>query len=304
MRKRIDIDKASIYSIVINAIQIVAVLSIALLVLFTDIEQRSVVFVEFIICLAAALVIWGAVVDIGQALDARRVNEQQTMLEEAYGQLESLNVTLRAQRHDFMNHLQVVSSLIEMGEYHEAEDYIERIYGDIQSVSSALRTANPAVNALLKVKLGESKKRGIAMELVIHSKWDQLPIQGWEMCRVLGNLIDNSLDALSGTEEARVCVTLGEDLRMYHFRIENNGPEVPEGIRESIFQPGITTKGTGRGMGLSIVRRIITENGGDIILDSTPERTAFQGHLPRREETIAAKEEKSPAEAEQVAHVR
>lgn len=288
MRRKINIKKASLYSVVLNAIQIVAVLAIALLVLLTDIEERSVIFVEFIICLASVLVIWGAVVDINQAIDARRINEQSNILEEAYGQLEALNVTLRAQRHDFMNHLQVVSSLIEMKEYTEAENYIERIYGDIHAVSKVLRTGNPAVNALIKVKMGESQKRGIAMELHIHSKWDRLPIQGWEMCRVLGNLIDNSLDALAETPEARLTITLGEDLRQYFFLVENNGPEVPEHIRESIFQPGSTTKGEGRGMGLSIVRRIITDKGGTVLLESTPEKTVFSGWIPRGEDAAAA----------------
>lgn len=288
IRKKINIDKASQYSIVLNAIQIIAVLAIALLVLITDIEERSVFFVEFIICLAALLAIWGAVVDISQAMDARRINEQSNILEEAYGQLEALNGTLRAQRHDFMNHLQVVSSLIEMKEYNEAENYIERVYGDIQAVSKVLRTGNPAVNALIKVKMGESQKRAVAMELRIHSKWDKLPIQGWEMCRVLGNLIDNALDALSDTPDARLTVTLGEDLRRYFFLVENNGPEVPENIRSSIFQPGCTTKGDGRGMGLAIVLRIITEKGGAVSLESVPGRTVFSGWIPREEEMASA----------------
>lgn len=280
MRNRFNIDKAAVYSIVINGIQIAAVIAIALLVLLTDIEKNSVIFVEFIICVAAALIIWGAVVDIQQALSAKHINEQSLMLEEAYGQLESLNVSLRAQRHDFMNHLQVVSSLIEMEEYHEAADYIDRVYGDIQSVSTALRTSNPAVNALLKVKLGESQKRGVFMDLHVHSKWNGLPIQGWEMCRVLGNLIDNALDALVGTEEPRLTIHIGEDARGFTFAVENNGPEVPEEIRAKVFISGFTTKGAERGMGLAIVRKILRDNGGDITLQTSKERTVFEGFIP------------------------
>ncbi len=284
MRRRIDIDKAAIYSIVINGVQIAAIVAIALLVLLTDLEKNSVMFVEFIICLAAALVIWGAVVDIQQALTARRVNEQTTMLEEAYGQLEALNTTLRAQRHDFMNHLQVVGSLIEMSEYQEASEYIDRVYGDIQLVSSALKTGNPAVNALLKVKLSESQKRGVFMELHVQSKWDALPVQGWEMCRVLGNLIDNALDALKDTPGPRLLVELGETPGRYTFSVENNGPEVPEEFRSRIFLSGFTTKGSKeRGMGLSIVRSILQESGGGIDLSSNAARTVFTGWLPRAE---------------------
>lgn len=281
MRKEIDIDKAVVYSIIINIVQIIAVVFIALLVLMTDIEKRSTIFVEFIVCLAAALVIWGAVIDISQARSTRRVNEQTLMLEEAYGQLEALNITLRAQRHDFMNHLQVVGSLIEMQEYEETLRYIERIYGDIESVSSALKTGNPAVNALLRVKLGESQKRGVYMDLHAYSKWDDLPIQGWQMCRVLGNLIDNALDALTETPEPRLTLTLHEDANNYRFTVENNGPEIHKSLRESIFLPGYTTKGGERGMGLCIARRILRDNGGDVMLESNAERTVFHGWLPR-----------------------
>lgn len=282
MRRRVDIEKASVYSIVINGIQIAAIVAIALIVLFTDAEMRSVVFVEFIICLAAALVIWGAVVDIQQALSARYVNEQTMMLEEANGQLEALITTMRAQRHDFMNHLQVVGSLIEMGDYQDAADYIHRVYGDIQSLSSTLKTGNPAVNALLKVKLAESQRRGVYMELHVLSKWDALPVPGWEMCRVLGNLIDNALDALQVAPEPRLCVSLAETPASYTFRVENNGPEVPSEMRAKIFLSGFSTKGAERGMGLSIVRTILQGAGGGIELTTSPAQTAFCGWLPRK----------------------
>lgn len=281
MRTEVNINKASIYSIIINGIQIIAIIAVALLVLLTDLEQSSVLFVEFIVCIAAGLVVWGAVVDIQQALSARRIRDQADMLEEAYGQLMALNITLRAQRHDFMNHLQVVSGLIEMEEYSEAATYIERVYGDILSVSSTLQTANPAVNALLKVKLGESQKRGVFMDLHIQASWSDLSIPGWEMCRVLGNLIDNGLDALESVAEPRLTVTLTEDASNCSFCVENNGPPVPEEIRGVLFQSGFTTKGTGRGMGLSIVHQILVQNGGGITMETDETRTQFSGWLPR-----------------------
>jgi len=283
MVKRFDINKAAKYSIVINAIQICVILAIALAVLVFGVEHRSVLYMEFILCLATALVVWGSVVDIQQALSARRVHEQTKMLEEACGQLEALNMTLRAQRHDFMNHLQVVGSLVEMKEYGAAEEYIHRVYGDIQAVSSTLKTRVPAVNALLRVKIEESQKRGVFLDLHVYALWDGLPLQGWEMCRVLGNLIDNALDALAGVPEPRLTVMLGEDESLGHFTfaVENNGPEVPEDIREKLFLAGFTTKGRERGMGLFIVRKILRENGGDIVMETGREKTAFTGWLPR-----------------------
>ena len=282
MRRTIDIKKAARYAIILNAVQIAAAVAIALLVLLTDVEARaSWRYIAALVCVSALLVICGAIVDIGNALSADRIKQQSEMLEEAYAQLESLNGALRAQRHDFRNHLQVIGGLLEMGESDEAAKYIDRVYGSVGALSAQLRTASPAVNALLRVKTAEAQKRGVAMDVIVHSAWEGLPAQGWEMCRVLGNLIDNAMDALKDTPSPRVTVTLGEELRALIFSVENNGPEIPMEIREKIFQPGFTTKGGERGQGLAIVREIIAGYGGELTLESDENHTAFCGRLPR-----------------------
>lgn len=282
MRRTIDIKKAARYAIILNAVQIAAAVAIALLVLLTDVEARaSWRYIAALVCVSALLVICGAIVDIGNALSADRIKQQSEMLEEAYAQLESLNGALRAQRHDFRNHLQVIGGLLEMGESDEAAKYIDRVYGSVGALSAQLRTASPAVNALLRVKTAEAQKRGVAMDVIVRSAWEGMPAQGWEMCRVLGNLIDNAMDALKDTPSPRVTVTLGEELRALIFSVENNGPEIPMEIREKIFQPGFTTKGGERGQGLAIVREIIAGYGGELTLESDENHTAFCGRLPR-----------------------
>ncbi|MDD7447551.1 MAG: Spo0B domain-containing protein [Clostridiales bacterium] len=282
MRRTIDIKKAARYAIILNAVQIAAAVAIALLVLLTDVEARaSWRYIAALVCVSALLVICGAIVDIGNALSADRIKQQSEMLEEAYAQLESLNGALRAQRHDFRNHLQVIGGLLEMGESDEAAKYIDRVYGSVGALSAQLRTASPAVNALLRVKTAEAQKRGVAMDVIVRSAWEGLPAQGWEMCRVLGNLIDNAMDALKDTPSPRVTVALGEELRALIFSVENNGPEIPMEIREKIFQPGFTTKGGERGQGLAIVREIIAGYGGELTLESDENHTAFCGRLPR-----------------------
>ena len=282
MRRTIDIKKAARYAIILNAVQIAAAVAIALLVLLTDVEARaSWRYIAALMCVSALLVICGAIVDIGNALSADRIKQQSEMLEEAYAQLESLNGALRAQRHDFRNHLQVIGGLLEMGESDEAAKYIDRVYGSVGALSAQLRTASPAVNALLRVKTAEAQKRGVAMDVIVRSAWEGLPAQGWEMCRVLGNLIDNAMDALKDTPSPRVTVTLGEELRALIFSVENNGPKIPMEIREKIFQPGFTTKGGERGQGLAIVREIIAGYGGELTLESDENHTAFCGRLPR-----------------------
>ncbi len=280
MKKQVDIRKAAVYSVAINAVQIVAVMTIALYLLFSNEQMIYQSAIRIGITVAALLVSLGAVVDIRDALGTSKALDRVISMERSVSALEELNNTLRAQRHDFLNHLQVVYSLMEMREHKEAQDYIERVYGDIRAVSRVLRTANPAVNALLKVKLASSEKHGVKVELHIESAWKNLSIPGWEMCKVLGNLIDNALDALKGTTNPRLTITLSEDLKSFRFAVANNGPDIPSHDLSRIFQPGITTKSEGHGMGLFIVRNTLKEHGGDIEVTSGGE-TVFLGWVPK-----------------------
>ena len=145
----VSVKKASIYAIVINGLQIALMLAIILATLIRPGNQVNELMVETILVVAAVVVIWGAVVDIREALSTRRLVGQLEDMDDTIEAMESLNNTLRAQRHDFLNHLQVVYSLMEMQEYDEANAYIEKIYGSITAVSRVMKTANPSINALL-----------------------------------------------------------------------------------------------------------------------------------------------------------
>lgn len=281
-RQKIVINKVARLSIIINAVQILLMLGIVIAISFGDSVIISSYYTKAVLVLASLVVSWGAAVDIREAIMTRRTTTRVDMLQDAIGQLEELNVTLRGQRHDFMNHLQVVYSLMELGEYGEAMKYIERTYDDILSVSRVMKTASPAINALLMAKTSDARASGIELELNISSPYAGLPLESWEMCRVLGNLLDNAIDALEGVHDGRISVELTENLHEYGFRVFNNGPAIRPEHRDLIFQTGFTTKSTGTGMGLHIVRTILRDHGGDVRLETGGEGTAFIGTLPKR----------------------
>ncbi len=288
MRERVNITKVSGYAIIANALQILFATGILVYALWDPGFRLTGPTEKLLVAIMALVVVWGAALDIREAYNARRTALQARMLEDALGQLESLNGTLRAQRHDFMNHLQVVYSLMEMEEYGEAREYIERVYGDIQRVGKALKTSLPAVNALLAAKEAACREKGIALELDFTSSWQGIPMPAWELCRVLGNLIDNAMDALLSVPEAerppagmRISVSLGEDVQAFTFAVANNGPAIPPELQRSIFQMGFTTKRAGRGMGLHIVSELMRAYSGTISLESTDAETRFSGSLPR-----------------------
>ena len=274
-----DVRKASLYAIVVNALELVLMVAVLLFILLDNGASHK--MLRLLAELAALVVCSGAVLDIRDALTIRKVAGQMIDLRSAIEDVEQLNIRLRAQRHDFLNHLQVVYSLMEMQEYDEANAYIERVYGDITTLSRALKTANPAINALLHVKLAACEKMGIRVDLHINSAWENLPVPGWELCKVLSNLLDNAMDALEGTASPCIGLTLTEDLRNFRFSVDNNGPAIPLNVQSRIFLPGITSKGEGHGMGLAIVRDTLRSYGGDIHVVSSTERTCFEGWIPK-----------------------
>lgn len=206
------------------------------------------------------------------------------LLQGTLTKLEALNSTLRAQRHDFMNHLQVVYSLIEMNEYKDAGEYIERVYDDIQKVSRVMKTSNPAVNALLQAKLITCEKLGIPVEFEVTTQLKDFSIPPWEFCRVLGNLLDNAIYALADKDQDKILkIELHEDLKCFYFKVTDNGTPISPKLYEKIFEPGFTTKGDkGEGMGLAISRDIAANYGGSIDVSSDNETTVFEVRIPKQ----------------------
>lgn len=217
--------------------------------------------------------------------DIRFVNDlslQNVMKSKSLEDITGLNNTLRAQRHDFLNHLQVVYSLIELNEYTEASNYIETVYKDIKKVNKILKTANTAINALLQAKLVDCENKDILVDLNIDTRLDRLSVPSWEMCRVLGNLIDNAIDAVKELrEKGFINIEIGEKDSNYIFAIKNNGKQIPKEMSEKIFEPGYTTKeNRGEGMGLAITKEITQKYNGRILVDSDQSATTFKVYIP------------------------
>ncbi len=217
--------------------------------------------------------------------DIRSINDlnlQNIMKSKSLEEITELNNTLRAQRHDFLNHLQVVYSLIELNEYKEASDYIDRVYKDIKKVNRTLKTSNTAINALLQAKLVDCEDKDILVDLLIDTRLDRLSIPSWEMCRILGNLIDNAMDAVNELrEKGFVNIEITEEESNYVFQIKNNGKQITEEMKDKIFEPGYTTKeNRGEGMGLAIVKEIALKHKGNIFVDSNQSMTTFKVLIP------------------------
>jgi sensor histidine kinase regulating citrate/malate metabolism len=150
-------------------------------------------------------------------------------------------------------------------------------------VSKALKTAQPAVNALLQAKFEVAEKNNIDMFLEVRSDLKHIEIEPWNLCKILANIIDNGITALSELDkEKRIYIEIGEDSSNYTFMIYNNGPQIPESKTDEIFKQGYTTKtGQEHGMGLYIVSKIVRESGGKVEVTSNVDKTTFSVLIPK-----------------------
>ena len=230
---------------------------------------------ELIFCLVAVLVLAVCMAVVLIMHKKQRLHLLQ--LQESLKNLEQLNFELRAARHDYLNHLQVVYGLLELEEYEDLKKYLTPVYKGIMKTGKALKTSKPALNALLKAKMEEAEGKEIDVYVEVKSDLQKLPVEDWQLCKVLSNLIDNAMTALSEKrEERKLEIDINEDRENYLFTISNNGTAIPKEHLENIFKRGFSTKKeSGHGMGLAIVSDIVKENRGNISVSSTAERTSF-----------------------------
>jgi signal transduction histidine kinase len=97
---------------------------------------------------------------------------------------------------------------------------------------------------------------------------------------VVSNLLGNALDAIAGVNPPKIVVTLGRADGLASLRVEDNGAGVPESLRDRLFQPFVSGKPSGVGMGLSVSRKIANAHGGDLVYEPTQSGANFVLTLP------------------------
>ena len=114
--------------------------------------------------------------------------------------------------------------------------------------------------------LSLSQATDIKVEFVVPTGACEALIDAQMLRRVLFNLVRNAAQALQGRPAAagRVRVRLAQAGEFWNLDVEDNGPGIPIELRETVFDPYVTTKDDGTGLGLSIVKKVVIEHGGTI----------------------------------------
>jgi sensor histidine kinase regulating citrate/malate metabolism len=198
----------------------------------------------------------------------------------------SLTDTLRAQTHEFANKLHTISGLVQLEEYDEVVtligDMTRRRQELVRHVSD--RVVDLPLAALVIAKSSVADEAGVELELDEDSSLEALPADvSADLVTVVGNLVDNALDACRGGVRPRVRLRLRSDDARVTVEVRDNGPGVPEEAKDSIFVRGFSTKGDvaeGRGIGLALVQLICGQRGGSVTTTRELDETVFRVVLP------------------------
>jgi two-component system CitB family sensor kinase len=216
-----------------------------------------------------------------------------------------LTDALRAQQHEFANRMHTVAGLLELGEPEEALHFLTDLHGAEAAFAETVRSriASPLIVGLILGKAAVAGERGIELVLTDDAWLGESPEKVQALTTILGNLIDNAFEALSGPDAVGVAVpgtssgsgpTRARDPRVevavvegedgITVRVADNGPGIPAGAAESVFADGYTTKHADagplrRGLGLALVHRLVQRLGGRITVTEGA-GAVFTVHLP------------------------
>ncbi|MET7531937.1 sensor histidine kinase [Streptomyces goshikiensis] len=175
---------------------------------------------------------------------------------------------LRAQDHEHANRLHTVLGLLELGLHEEAAEFVTEVVGVHRSTAEQVteKVHDPLLAALLVGKTTVAAERGVPLRLADSTLLPDRLIDPGGLVTIVGNLVDNALDAAAGSAAPLVVVDLHAEGRTAVLRVRDSGPGVPAARREEIFTEGWSTKQPSghreRGLGLALVRRLAQRQGG------------------------------------------
>ncbi|MFC0438284.1 sensor histidine kinase [Kutzneria buriramensis] len=210
----------------------------------------------------------------GHVVTLRDRTELEGLMRELHA-LTGLTNALRAQEHEFTNRLHVLSGLLGLGEIDEAARYLAEVAGGATAQAGDIqaRIAPAELAALLVAKVTTAAESGVRLILDPESELDRPYGETGPLLTVLGNLIDNAVDAAAGAAQpGTVTVRITDIDDVAHVVVSDTGPGISQPDIEKIFLDGYSTKSTRdgmrRGLGLALVRRLVVRAGGTI--DVTP----------------------------------
>ena len=186
------------------------------------------------------------------------VEYQTEQSEKHLNEVRSIHKEMRGYKHDFHHHLQALKGQLEAGEVDRALAYIEQLDNQLMNVDTLLKTGNVSLDAILSAKIAQAKAENIAVTVKANVP-DQLTISDLELSIIIGNLLDNAIEAcrtVTGERFIRIFISMKGNMLYFSML---NGAGAKRKKTGSLFA---THKDGVHGFGLRRAEAILEEHGG------------------------------------------
>lgn len=202
---------------------------------------------------------------------------QNKIIQKQVDEVQNIYMTMRGWRHDYHNHLQNLKAHLSMKQYDKASNYLDELEQDLRNVNQLVESGNINLDAILNSKLSLATKRDIDINFKA-SVPSTLTVSDIDLCVLIGNLIDNAVEACEKMVSNKKFIRLyiGVLKKQLYISISNSTAEVVRKLDEEY----ITTKRGNHGHGLKRINNIINKYHGYINRKNEPGIFATEIMLP------------------------
>lgn len=218
------------------------------------------------IFVAAVVVIFMIERVIRKRYEEYSMNYQNKLLKNQVEEVQHIYMTMRGWRHDYHSHLQSLKVKLNQGQIEEATKYLNELEEDLDDIHQLVESGNVNVDAILNSKLSLAIEQEIDVNVKVAIP-DKLPLSDIDCCVLLGNLIDNAIEACEKVEENKfIRLYIGIYKKQLYMSITNATNEVVRKYDEEY----ISKKRGNHGHGLKRINKVVEKYNGYINRKNEP----------------------------------
>lgn len=184
---------------------------------------------------------------------------QEELVSRHYDEVENMYRQMRGWRHDYHNHIQILKAHMAMKQYEEATVYLDRLEEDLTAVNTMIRTGNQMIDAILNSKLSLMKEKAIRADATVFVP-KKLPVPDTDLAVLLGNLLDNAMEACGQLEASERFIRIYMDVLKGQLYLSVTNSMKGRAVKPD--KPFYTTKQGGHGYGIWRVKSVVEKHGG------------------------------------------
>ncbi len=243
------------------------IVSVGLLLFLSYKYQETSIYISFLIA-TIFLLAENNQIFMRKSYEESATEYQNKILEKQVEEVQHIYLTMRSWRHDYHNHLQKLKAHIMMDQIKEANQYLNELEIDLDNVNQLVESGNINLDAILnsKISLAIKNKIQINYKAIVPKK---LTISDIDLCVLIGNLIDNAVEACEKIKDDRLKFTrlyIGVFKQQLYISVSNSTNEIIKKLDDEY----ITTKRGNHGHGLKRINNIVNKYGGFINRQNEP----------------------------------